>query len=109
MPADIWTFPPAAESVQFLIGYEVQAIDGTVGRIDENSLSADSSFVVIDTGWWIFGRRRLIPAGLITSISGANGKIYLGMTKRDVRAAPAYRPIEHSSETGRYNSFYGST
>jgi hypothetical protein len=109
MPADIWTFPPTAESVQFLIGYEVEAIDGSVGKIDANSLRADSSFLVIDTGWWIFERKRLIPAGLITSISGTKGKIYLAMTKRDVKAAPAYRPIEHSSESGRYNDFYGST
>ena len=29
------------------------------------------------------------------------------MTKRDVRAAPPFRPIEHSSESGRYHDFYG--
>ncbi|MEP7115141.1 MAG: PRC-barrel domain-containing protein [Ilumatobacteraceae bacterium] len=109
MAADIWTFPPTADSMWFLIGYQVLAVDGRVGKIDANSLQADSSYIVIDTGWWIFERKRLIPAGFITSISGTEGKIYLAMTKRDVRAAPAYKPIEHSSESGRYNDFYGST
>ena len=107
MAADIWTFPPTADSLQFLVGYEVQALDGRVGTIDDHSLAAHSSFIVVDTGWWIFERKRLIPAVLISSISGQEGKIYLTMTKREVKEAPVYRPIEHSSESGRYNDYYG--
>jgi hypothetical protein len=107
MTADIWTFPPAADSLRFLTGYEVKALNGRVGRIDDNSLAADSAFIVVDTGWWIFERKRLIPSVLISSISGPEGKIYLTMTKREVREAPVYKPIEHSSESGRYNDYYG--
>lgn len=54
-----------------------------------------------------FGSFRLIPSGLIRSISGSEATIYLAMTKRDVKAAPVFRPIEHSSESGWYNDFYG--
>jgi hypothetical protein len=107
MAADIWTFPPTADSLRFLIGYEVKAVDGRVGRIDDHSLAADSSFIVVDRGWWIFERKRLIPSVLISSISGQDGTIYLAMTKREVREAPIYKPIEHSSESGRYNAYYG--
>ena len=109
MPADIWTFPPAAESVGYLIGYAVVAINGRVGTIDDHSLRADSCYLVVDTGWWIFERKRLIPAGLISSISGPEHTIYLAMTKRGVRSAPVYKPIEHSSASGRYNDFYGTS
>ncbi len=94
MPADIWTFPPTAESARFLLGYDVEATDGNVGEIDENSLQADSSFIVVDTGWWIFERKRLIPSGLISSISGPEHTIYLSLSKREVNAAPTYKPIE---------------
>ena len=107
MAADIWTFLPSAESLRFLLGYRVVAVDGKVGTIDEHSLAPDSSYIVVDTGWWIFERKRLIPSGLIRSISGSEATIYLTMTKRDVKAAPVFRPIEHSSESGRYNDFYG--
>lgn len=85
------------------------AVNGKVGTIDERSVDAESCYLVIDTGWWIFERKRLIPAGLISSISGTDHAIYLAMTKRDVRSAPAYKPIEHSSASGRYNDFYGSS
>ncbi len=108
MAADIWTFPPTTESARFLVGYVVRASDGRVGKIDEHSLQADSSFIVVDTGWWIFERKRLIPAGLISSISGAKHTIYLSMSKREVKSAPTYKPIEHSTESGRYNDYYGS-
>jgi hypothetical protein len=92
-----------------LVGYEVEAVNGRVGKIDDHSLAADSSFIVVDTGWWIFERKRLIPSVLIRSISGQEGKIYLAMTKREVTQAPIYKPIEHSSESARYNDYFGHT
>jgi hypothetical protein len=109
MPADIWTFPPTADAIRFLVGYDVAATNGKVGRIDQHSLAPDSSYIVLDTGWWLFERKRLIPSGFISSIDGTTGTIHLAMSKREVRAAPAFKPIEHSSESGRYHGFYGTT
>ena len=109
LTADIWTFPPSADAVRYLVGYAVVAVNGRIGTIDEHSVHADSCYLVVDTGWWIFERKRLIPAGLISSISGGDNTIYLAMTKRQVRAAPIYQPIEHSSASGRYNDFYGKS
>lgn len=109
MPADIWTFPPTADAIQYLIGYDVIATNGKVGRIDEHSLASDSSYIVLNTGWWLFERKRLIPCGYIRSIDGVAGRIHLSMSKREVRAAPEFKPIEHSSESGRYHDFYGTT
>lgn len=109
LAADIWTFPPSADSVRYLIGYTVMAVDGKVGTIDEHSVRPDSCYLVVDTGWWIFERKRLISAGLISSISGSEHAIHLAMTKRQVRSAPLYKPIEHSSASGRYNDFYGNS
>lgn len=108
MTADIWTFPPSADSIRFLVGYDVVATDGKVGCIDDHSLAPDSSYLVLNTGWWIFEHNRLIPLGYISSIDGARGTIHLSVSKREVRAAPIYRPIEHSSESGRYHDFYGT-
>ncbi|MDP9464332.1 MAG: PRC-barrel domain-containing protein [Actinomycetota bacterium] len=107
MVGENWTVRLTADSAHSLIGYGVEAIDGSIGKIDERTLDADSSYMVVDTGWWIFEKKRLIPAGLISSINGTEQKVYLTMTKHDVRAAPDYKPIEHSSESGRYNDYYG--
>lgn len=109
MAADIWTLTLSSDSPLYLTGYAVVAIDGRIGTIDDRSLHADSCYFVVNTGWWIFQRKRLLPAGLIRSISRAEQAIYLAMTKRDVRSAPVYKPVEHSSASGRYNDFYGNS
>jgi len=38
-----------------LIGYSVVARDGEIGKVDEATVTAGSSHVVVDTGPWIFG------------------------------------------------------
>ena len=49
-----------------LVGYSVEATDGSIGKIDEATNEVDAAHVVVDTGPWIFGKKRLIPAGAIT-------------------------------------------
>ena len=44
-----------------LIGYGVEARDGSIGTIDEASTEAARRWLVVDTGFWIFGKKRLIP------------------------------------------------
>jgi hypothetical protein len=42
MAADVWTFPPTADSARFLLGYEIMAINGRVGTIEGRAdLSTD--------------------------------------------------------------------
>ena len=53
---------PAASD---LVGYDVEATDGHIGKIDEASNEAAGQYLVVDTGFWIFGKKRLIPAGVV--------------------------------------------
>ena len=45
------------------MGYDVEATDGSIGKIGAATNDASSCYVVVDTGFWIFGKKRLIPAG----------------------------------------------
>lgn len=78
-------FDPAA-----IVGYDVEALDGHIGKIDESSTDADRSHVVVDTGFWIFGKRRLIPAGAITRVDHDEERVYVSMTKDQIKDAPDY-------------------
>ena len=51
-----------------LTGFEVEAIDGGIGKIDEATHEASGSFLVVDTGPWIFGKKVMLPAGLVDSV-----------------------------------------
>jgi len=72
------------------IGYSVEATDGSIGKIDEKSDEAGSSYVVVDTGPWIFGKKRLIPAGAVTDVDHDDDKVYVTMSKDQIKSAPDY-------------------
>ena len=48
----------AAASETDLVGYDVQALDGSIGRIDEAPNAAD--FIVVDTGRWFFAKSKRV-------------------------------------------------
>jgi hypothetical protein len=48
-----------------LTGYSIAAVDGDIGRVDEATHEIDASHLVIDTGPWIFGRKVMLPAGVV--------------------------------------------
>jgi hypothetical protein len=46
---DIWNFPSSDwTSDRGLVGYDVEATDGRIGRIDESTLEAGRQHVVVD-------------------------------------------------------------
>ena len=50
-----------------IAGYSVEAIDGGIGKVDEATYDVGSSYIVVDTGPWIFGKKVLLPAGVSTA------------------------------------------
>ena len=90
-----------------LIGYEVEAEDGSLGKIDETSNAAGASHVVVDTGPWIFGTKRLIPAGAITTVDHENRIARVAMTKEQIKSAPEYQQERWDDEArGRHDDYY---
>jgi hypothetical protein len=90
---NLWTYrQPAWIDGRDLAGYDVDASDGGIGKIDRSTAEADSAHVVVDTGWWIFGKKRLIPAGAITAVDHVNRKVSVGLTKDQIKDADQGRP-----------------
>ncbi|MCY0928904.1 PRC-barrel domain containing protein [Streptomyces sp. H27-H1] len=73
-----------------LTGYKVEAKDGSIGKVDKHSDEVGSSYIVVDTGPWIFGKEALLPAGTIERIDAQEEKIYAGRTKAEIKAAPEF-------------------
>ena len=51
----------AAANLPDLTGWDVEATDGHIGKVDEATYEDASSCLVVDTGFWIFGKKRMIP------------------------------------------------
>ena len=71
-----------------LVGFDVEASDGSIGSVDSASRATDDAHLVVDTGGWIFGKKRLIPAGVVAAVDVDRRTVRLNMSKDDVKSAP---------------------
>jgi hypothetical protein len=107
---ELWTFEmiDVVEPID-VTGFEVEASDGSIGKIDEATYEAGAGFVVVDTGFWIFGKKRMIPGGAITEIDLDNETVRVNMTKEQIKSAPDYDPDRRDDADFRdtHSSYYG--
>jgi hypothetical protein len=80
---------PTETATPDITGYEVSATDGDIGKVEEMVSGDDGRFyVVVDTGRWIFRKKRLIPAGAIVVIDHQNRRVNVRLTKDESKRAP---------------------
>jgi hypothetical protein len=109
MANDLWTYPESVGRLD-LTGFEVEAADGSIGKVDEATQDAGESYIVVDTGRWIFGTKVLLPAGVVERVDREEEKVWIARTKDEIENAPEfdkdnYRGDEYRSAVGGY---YGS-
>ena len=110
---DPWNFreDSGLPSAQDVLGYHVEATDGKIGKVDEIYGAAGGSFIVVDTGPWIFGRRLMLPAGTVNHVDHVDKKIYVDRTKDEIKNSPEVEPEMYEDVTHRdkVSSYYGGT
>jgi hypothetical protein len=90
-----------------LVGYDVEATDGVIGSIAESSYDAGSAFLVVDTGTWIVGKKRLIPAGIVERVDVESQRVFIALSKAAVEAAPDFEE-RHRRARDEYETYYAS-
>ena len=105
----IWSYREQGMGAADLTGYGVEALDGSIGKIDEASNDVGASFVVVDTGPWIFGKKVMLPAGVLSRIDPDETKVYVNRTKEQIKNSPEFDPDGYRNETYRneLGSYYG--
>jgi hypothetical protein len=107
---DLWTHRDATISTMNLIGYSVEAIDGSIGKIDEATNEVGSSYIVVDTGPWIFGKKVLLPAGVIDRVDKENETVYVDRAKDEIKDAPEFDESRYTEPAYRdeIGGYYGA-
>ena len=107
---DMWTYGDESIGDIDLTGFEVEASDGGIGKVDEASYEVGSGYIVVDTGPWIFGKKVMLPAGLIDRIDTADEKVFVSRTKDEIKDAPEFDETQYRDEAyrGELGSYYGS-
>ena len=104
---ETWTFAVATPPNIDLNGFNVEARDGKIGKVDEATHEAGGSFIVVDTGPWIFGKKVMLPAGVIRDIDLDTETVFVNRTKDQIKNAPEfdeqrYREQGYRDELGSY-------
>jgi hypothetical protein len=105
----IWAYADETWSNVDLVGFSVEALDGSIGKIDEASNEVGAGYVVVDTGPWIFGKKVLLPAGVIDAIDLDETRVYVQRTKDEIKNAPEYDPdkMKDMKYREQFGTYYG--
>jgi PRC-barrel domain protein len=108
---DIWTFDIEPLGAIDLTGYSVEATDGKIGKVDDATYETGGSYLVIDTGPWLFGNKQVIlPAGIVEKVDTKTGTVFVKRSKEEITNAPEYdetlghRDEEYRQRLGGYYS-----
>ena len=105
--AEIWTLSVGAAPTVDLSGFKVEALDGSIGKVDEATYEAGGSFIVVDTGPWIFGKKVMLPAGVIDRVDSEGETIYVRLTKDEIKNAPEFDRDLHLQDEEYQNRLGG--
>jgi hypothetical protein len=107
---DLWSYSSTTAIVDTdLSGFTVEALDGKIGKIDEATNEAGGSFVVVDTGPWIFGKKVMLPAGVIRDVDIDAETVFVNRTKDQIKDAPEFDETTYRDERYRdeLSGYYG--
>jgi hypothetical protein len=104
---DMWNYTLETPPNIDLSGFKVEAVDGDIGKVDESTNEVGGSFIIVDTGPWIFGKKVMIPAGVVRDVDPDAETIFVNRTKDEIKNAPefdeeTYRDQKYRDELGGY-------
>jgi hypothetical protein len=110
MTNEIWAYQETitAEPLD-LEGFEVAAIDGDIGKIDEATYEVGSAYLVVDTGPWIFGKKVMLPARAVEALDLDARKVVVNLTKDQIKGSPEFDEATYRDEKYRddLSAYYG--
>ncbi|MFD8706336.1 PRC-barrel domain containing protein [Kitasatospora sp. NPDC059648] len=86
MSTDLWEYRPGSHPAAdlALVGYEVHATDGPLGRIEQDG----GDHLMVDAEPWVPGARVLVPVGLVARVDHLDRTVHLDCPRARVGTAP---------------------
>ncbi len=89
MSKDLWNFrSDVGHDRANLEGMKVEAIDGSLGKVEKVIDTQWGCALVVDTGPLVFGRKVLLPAGVVSGIDVDDEHVKVDRTKDEIKDAP---------------------
>jgi hypothetical protein len=87
-------------SVQEVATYEISALDGPIGRVEDFILETDDweiHYLTINTGNWLPGKHVLVSAGWVSEINWSHRKVSINLTREQIEKSPNYDKVTQIS------------
>jgi len=103
---------PHLRSTREVAGYSIAASDGAIGHVDDFIADDDEwliRYIVIDTRNWLPGRKVILAARWIESVSWDKKEVAINLTRDLIKNSPEYdpkEPVNREYETRLYD-YYG--
>jgi hypothetical protein len=109
MSTDLWTYTDTSISQRNLAGFSVEALDGGIGKVDDATKEIGQSYLVVDTGPWIFGKKVMLPAGVVRDLDLDTETVFVNRTKDQIKNAPEFDEKRYSDPKYRdeLGGYYG--
>jgi hypothetical protein len=106
----MWHYREGGAPTEDIAGFDVEATNGHVGKVDKANAETGSAYLIVDTGPWIFGRTVMLPAGIITRIDYTHKVVHVARAMEDIKDAPEYEEHRHDDPTYRddLGGYYGA-
>jgi len=106
--ADLWSYNESLDRPKTLDRFDVVALDGDIGKIDEATYDVGASSIVVDTGPWIFGRKVMIPAKAIARLDIPDERVYLRLKKDQIKDSPEFdESMDPDRRREQIGAYYG--
>jgi len=104
-----WNYRETDWSQMDISGFEIEALDGSIGKVDEATYEVGGSYLIVDTGPWIFGKKVMLPAGVVSRIDHENKHVFVDRTKDQIKGAPEFDEDRLAEQTYRddLGTYYG--
>lgn len=110
---DVWTYhDPELLGANIrntdVTGYGVEALDGSIGKVDEATYDTGSSYLIVDTASWLSaGKNVMLPAGVVLRVNTTDEKVYVNRTKDEIKDAPELKDFKDEAYREKLGSYYG--
>jgi hypothetical protein len=104
-----WDYRDQSWSGREIAGYEIEAQDGSIGKVDDATHEMGGSYLIVDTGPWIFGKKVMLPAGVVNRIDHENHHVFVDRTKDQIKNAPEFDEsrLEDMTYRDELGTYYG--
>ena len=104
-----WTYRDTSWMSSDLTDYAISAIDGDIGKVDDATYDVNNSYLVVDTGGWIFGKKVMLPAGVVSNVDHTNRRVFVDRTKEQIKNAPEFKDsfLDDMRYRDQLGTYYG--